>query len=102
LLEKAGKKVGLIGTLGARWTRADGDKQYEDLKFTTPQASDLQELLANMVSRELSHVAMEVSSHAGPPRFPQNNGPLLEVEKALVQPVVGKHAGDQSGSNQFR
>jgi len=64
LLEKAGKKVGLIGTLGARWTRQDGDKQYEDLKFTTPQASDLQELLASMVSRNLSHVAMEVSSHA--------------------------------------
>jgi len=64
LLEKAGKRVGLIGTLGARWTRADGDKQYEDLKFTTPQASDLQELLASMVSRSLSHVAMEVSSHA--------------------------------------
>ncbi len=64
LLERAGKRVGLIGTLGARWTQADGDKQYEDLKFTTPQASDLQELLANMVSRDLSHVAMEVSSHA--------------------------------------
>lgn len=64
ILEKAGKKVGLIGTLGARWTREDGDKQYEDLKFTTPQASDLQELLATMVARQLSHVAMEVSSHA--------------------------------------
>lgn len=64
LLEKAGKTVGLIGTLGARWTRQDGNKQYEDLKFTTPQASDLQELLASMVSRQLSHVAMEVSSHA--------------------------------------
>lgn len=64
ILEAEGKKVGLIGTLGTRVTRDDRSKEYEDLKFTTPQASDLQELLAKMHDLELSHVSMEVSSHA--------------------------------------
>lgn len=60
MLEFAGKKVGLIGTLGSRWT----GRQYQDAKHTTPQASDLQELLNAMTVDSVSHVAMEVSSHA--------------------------------------
>ena len=63
ILERAGKRVGLIGTLGARWEK-NGKRDYIDVKHTTPQASDLQELLAQMASEKLSHVAMEVSSHA--------------------------------------
>lgn len=64
ILEADKRKVGLIGTLGARWTSQDRSRQYEDLKFTTPQASDLQELLHKMQKLGLSHVTMEVSSHA--------------------------------------
>lgn len=63
ILERANKKVGLIGTLGARWDEG-GERKYVDIKHTTPQATDLQRLLADMVDRKLSHVAMEVSSHA--------------------------------------
>lgn len=60
ILEFSGKKVGLIGTLGSRWT----GRPYQDAKHTTPQASDLQELLDAMTQDAVSHVAMEVSSHA--------------------------------------
>jgi UDP-N-acetylmuramyl-tripeptide synthetase len=64
ILDRSGLRVGLIGTLGARWETNAGQREYVDVKHTTPQASDLQELLAMMVERKLSHVAMEVSSHA--------------------------------------
>ncbi len=58
------RKIGLIGTLGARWSEANQPSQYLDTKHTTPQASDLQALLGDMASKNVSHVAMEVSSHA--------------------------------------
>lgn len=54
----AGEAVGVVGTLGARGgpTRPTG--------FTTPEAPDLQELLAEMRVAGVQTVAMEVSSHA--------------------------------------
>lgn len=58
-LAAAGVKAGLIGTTG---TRIDGDRVPSAL--TTPEAPDLQALLAVMVERGVTHVAMEVSSHA--------------------------------------
>jgi UDP-N-acetylmuramoyl-L-alanyl-D-glutamate--2,6-diaminopimelate ligase len=73
ILNFAGLKTGLIGTLGARLPIYEesngkpvykGKSQYLDVHHTTPQASDLQALLHTMASDGLSHVAMEVSSHA--------------------------------------
>jgi UDP-N-acetylmuramoyl-L-alanyl-D-glutamate--2,6-diaminopimelate ligase len=58
------RKVGLIGTLGARTSQGEQPAKYLDMKHTTPQASDLQALLADMVDARVSHVTMEVSSHA--------------------------------------
>ena len=55
----AGRKVGVIGTLGAR---IDGEP--EPIERTTPESSDLQELLATMRDVGVEVVAMEVSSHA--------------------------------------
>lgn len=54
-----GHKVGLIGTTG---TRIDGEPV--PTKLTTPEAPKLQELFALMRDRGVSHVVMEVSSHA--------------------------------------
>lgn len=58
-LAAAGCKVGLIGTTG---TRINGEDVPTTL--TTPEAPKLQELFALMVSRGVTHVVMEVSSHA--------------------------------------
>lgn len=55
----AGKITGLIGTVGARI----GDRPVP-LARTTPEASELQELLATMVDEGVELVAVEVSSHA--------------------------------------
>ena len=54
-----GWKPGLIGTLGAR---IDGEPI--PLERTTPEATDLQELLGQMRDARVDAVAMEVSSHA--------------------------------------
>ncbi len=55
----AGERVGVIGTTGAR---VDGAE--EPVELTTPEAPDLQRLLARMRDQGVGVVAMEVSSHA--------------------------------------
>ena len=59
ILEFAGKPTGLIGTIGIEI----GPEKLQ-ANFTTPEACDLQSLLATMQERHISHVSMEVSSHA--------------------------------------
>jgi UDP-N-acetylmuramoyl-L-alanyl-D-glutamate--2,6-diaminopimelate ligase len=59
ILIAAGKSTGLIGTIGIEI----GPEKLTANK-TTPEASDLQSLLATMNERHISHVSMEVSSHA--------------------------------------
>ncbi|MBD5632833.1 MAG: UDP-N-acetylmuramoyl-L-alanyl-D-glutamate--2,6-diaminopimelate ligase [Candidatus Eremiobacteraeota bacterium] len=59
ILAEAGIPAGLIGTLGARFARTDWP-----LANTTPLASELQGLLADMRDLGAEAVAMEVSSHA--------------------------------------
>jgi UDP-N-acetylmuramoyl-L-alanyl-D-glutamate--2,6-diaminopimelate ligase len=58
-LAAAGATTGLIGTVE---TRMRG--RHVPSAFTTPEAPDLQALLAAMVEEGVTHTAMEVSSHA--------------------------------------
>ncbi|NLZ56708.1 MAG: UDP-N-acetylmuramoyl-L-alanyl-D-glutamate--2,6-diaminopimelate ligase [Corynebacterium sp.] len=58
-LMEAGYKVGLIGTTG---TRIDGEAV--PTKLTTPEAPTLQKLFYRMRQHDVTHVVMEVSSHA--------------------------------------
>ncbi|WP_285507465.1 UDP-N-acetylmuramoyl-L-alanyl-D-glutamate--2,6-diaminopimelate ligase [Actinokineospora sp. NBRC 105648] len=58
-LAAAGRTTGLIGTVE---TRIAGARIAS--AFTTPEAPDLQALLAVMLERGVTHVPMEVSSHA--------------------------------------
>lgn len=58
-LRAAGRSAGLIGTVGVRI-----DGRDEPSSLTTPEAPDLQALLAVMVERGVDTVVMEVSSHA--------------------------------------
>jgi UDP-N-acetylmuramoyl-L-alanyl-D-glutamate--2,6-diaminopimelate ligase len=55
----AGERVGVIGTVGARV----GTDQLATSR-TTPEADELQALLASMRDEHVATVAMEVSSHA--------------------------------------
>ena len=60
ILEKAGKKVGLIGTIATYI----GDKKLEDSDRTTPESNKLQEIFAKMVEEGVDVVVMEVSSQS--------------------------------------
>lgn len=55
----AGHKVGLIGTTGSRI-----NGEFVPTQLTTPEAPTLQALFRNMADRGVTHVVMEVSSHA--------------------------------------
>jgi UDP-N-acetylmuramoyl-L-alanyl-D-glutamate--2,6-diaminopimelate ligase len=59
ILKAAGHRVGVIGTLGVRW----GD-EAETSTMTTPESADLQKILYRMRRDGITHVVMEVSSHA--------------------------------------
>lgn len=59
ILCSAGKKTGVIGTLGAMY----GKKRIRT-SLTTPDPIELNELLANMWMNGVEYVVMEVSAHA--------------------------------------
>ncbi len=60
ILEKAGKKVGLIGTIE---TEING-KKIKDNDRTTPESLELQQLLDKMVKEGVEIAVMEVSSQS--------------------------------------
>lgn len=60
ILEKAGKKVGLIGTIA---TYING-KKIQDSDRTTPESLELQQLFSKMVEEGVEAVVMEVSSQS--------------------------------------
>ena len=60
ILEKQGKKVGLIGTIAIYI----GDKKLEDSDRTTPESIKLQKIFAQMVEEKVDVVIMEVSSQS--------------------------------------
>ena len=59
ILKMAGINVGVIGTINSRY----GNEIHQSL-ITTPEPIDLQRLFRRMVDAGVSHVVMEVSSHA--------------------------------------
>ena len=59
ILRQAGFNVGVIGTLNYRY----GDKTFSS-PMTTPESLDLQRILADMLKDGVTHVVMEVTSHA--------------------------------------
>jgi UDP-N-acetylmuramoyl-L-alanyl-D-glutamate--2,6-diaminopimelate ligase len=59
MLEKAGKKVGLVGTIA----NYIGDTKIKSER-TTPESLELQKLFKDMVEAECEYCVMEVSSHS--------------------------------------
>ena len=60
ILEKAGHKVGLIGTVAVY---INGEKQV-DSERTTPESIELQKIFSQMVESDVEYVIMEVSSQS--------------------------------------
>ncbi|KAF0135288.1 MAG: UDP-N-acetylmuramoyl-L-alanyl-D-glutamate--2 6-diaminopimelate ligase [Candidatus Saganbacteria bacterium] len=59
ILKEAGYKVGLISTVETKI-----NNKSMPSSFTTPESLELQEILSQMVKEGITHVVMEVSSHA--------------------------------------
>lgn len=59
ILKKAGHSPGVIGTIDYRW-----EGRRKSASMTTPESLDLQKLFHEMRRDRVSHVVMEVSSHA--------------------------------------
>lgn len=59
ILEQAGYRIGIIGTLSYRWAG-----KVRPAPLTTPGAIEFHGLLAEMRADGVTHVVMEVSSHA--------------------------------------
>lgn len=84
LFNDAGKKTGLIGTLGAR---TEPGAEYSEAKHTTPQSADLQRMLSSMVAAGCNYVSMEVSSHA----LAQNRVGGCEFASATLTNITQDH-----------
>ena len=59
ILKKAGLNVGVIGTINCRF----GGKIFDN-PVTTPESLELQKIMSEMAQDGVTHVVMEVSSHA--------------------------------------
>lgn len=59
IFTRAGFNTGLLGTIICRYAGKE-----IDLTMTTPESADLQRILADMAANGVTHVIMEVSSHA--------------------------------------
>ena len=59
ILRRAGHSVGVIGTIAYRWAGKE-----RKAPMTTPESLDLQRLFREMRDDGVTHVVMEVSSHA--------------------------------------
>lgn len=82
LLRSAGYRVGVIGTIGARWPGGQADTG-----MTTPDCWTLHELLARMRDEQVDLACMEVSSHA----LDQQRVAGLRFEVAVLTNVTQDH-----------
>lgn len=82
LLRSAGLRVGTIGTIGAHWPGGECD-----LGMTTPDCWRLHGILARMRDAGVTHVCMEVSSHA----LDQQRTAGLRFEVAVLTNVTQDH-----------
>ena len=64
MLIAAGYRPGVIGTVNYRYHGHDGLHIIQDAPLTTPDPVALQELFRIMADNQVTHVIMEVSSHA--------------------------------------
>lgn len=64
MLMAAGKQTGVLGTVNYRYADSEGKQVVTDAPLTTPEPVTLHGLLRNMRDAGVTHVVMEVSSHA--------------------------------------
>lgn len=82
ILNAAGFKVGVIGTINTRYLG-----KVVDSNHTTPMAGDLQKILAEMRDAGVTAVVMEVSSHA----LKQHRSDAIAFDVAVFTNLTPEH-----------
>jgi len=82
ILSRAGHRVGLIGTIEARFGHRNRPSIY-----TTPEAPELHHLLADMRADGIDSVVMEVSSHG----IDQHRVDSMQFERAVFTNLSPEH-----------
>lgn len=82
MLQGAGHRTGLIGTIGYRC-----GNEWLDTSHTTPEPLTLQENLARMAGEGITHVVMEVSSHS----LDQNRVSQIDFRAAIFTNLGRDH-----------
>ncbi|MCX6171149.1 MAG: UDP-N-acetylmuramoyl-L-alanyl-D-glutamate--2,6-diaminopimelate ligase [Ignavibacteriales bacterium] len=82
VFQHAGFKTGLIGTIA----NFIGEKEVKTM-LTTPQSSEINSLLAQMVNEKCTHCVMEVSSHA----LALNRVDYLNFDAAIFTNITSDH-----------
>jgi UDP-N-acetylmuramoyl-L-alanyl-D-glutamate--2,6-diaminopimelate ligase len=92
IFEADGRRAGLIGTIGARI----GSEERTTVG-TTPEPIDLQRLLAEMQTRKVEAVALEVTSHG----LALNRVDGLHFDSAVFTNLSREHLGFHGGMNEY-
>ncbi|MDD2619082.1 MAG: UDP-N-acetylmuramoyl-L-alanyl-D-glutamate--2,6-diaminopimelate ligase [Syntrophomonadaceae bacterium] len=93
ILEEAGKKTGIIGTLYARM----GD-YVKELGHTTPEALEIEEFISYCVRQKAEYIVMEVSSHA----LDLNRVDLILFNSAVFTNLTQDHLDFHHNMNSYR
>lgn len=93
MLIRAEKRAGLLGTIHALV-----GNEILPMKNTTPDVIELQSLLAHMKTAEMSHVVMEVSSHA----LEQNRVFGCEFDTAVFSNITQDHLDFHGNFDNYR
>lgn len=93
ILEKAGHKCGLIGTLGWRISRGRINKIYN----TTPGPLELAKIINTMLIKKVEYIIMEVSSHA----LSQNRVGHLNFKAAIFTNLTQDHLDYHKNMNNY-
>lgn len=97
VLESAGFITGHISTLGFRV----GSKEYPNImRQTTPEATELQELLRHMVDEGCAYAMVEASSHGLSPEWNRLGNTAIDV--AIFTNVTHEHLDYHGSVEQYR
>lgn len=99
IMQAAGLRFGIIGTLGAQLREPSGDlRTLEELEHTTPLAHDLQRLLAVFANAGADGAAIEVSSHA----LALHRADDVEFDVAVLTNITHDHLDFHNTFDEYR
>jgi len=92
ILTQANLRCGVIGTIDCHY-----NGQHFDNPLTTPQSVDIQRILADMLADGITHVVMEISSHA----IDQQRIAYCHIDTAVFTNLTQDHLDYHNSMEQY-